>query len=110
MSALDKVSRKLYGPNVTPQDLVELRYFADYGHGCLGLFAAMFEGRLEDVLNEPGPPYMDEKDIPLVVRTLFSYVAHTEYGVNIPSKYRKYIDGFEKTPVSKDALFSASDL
>jgi hypothetical protein len=34
----------------------------DYGHGFLGLFNALFNGNLEEVINDPGPPFLSRED------------------------------------------------
>jgi len=55
----DKESLKL-SKRPTHREVVKLRYSADYGHGFLGLFNALFEGDVEQVIKDPGPPYVDE--------------------------------------------------
>lgn len=105
MPISDKVSLRINKEKPLHRDVVELRYFADYGHGFLGLFRALFEGRIEDVIRDPGPPYISDEDIPAIVKTLYSFIINTEYAVNIPKKYKKHIRNFEEIPVSKDSLF-----
>lgn len=103
----DKVSQKIHNQKGVPVhgEVIELRYFADYGHGFLGFFRAFFEGRIEEIIKDPGPPYLQEEDIPRVVKTLYSFLVYSSYSHNIPEKYQKHVANYEPTPISKDSLF-----
>lgn len=105
MSISDPVSKRVQKSGPVYRRLEELRYYADYGHGFLGLFSALFEGNIEEVIKDPGPPDVNEEDLPMVVRTLYSFVVGTEYEGNIPSKYWKYLKKFKKPALSKDSIF-----
>lgn len=105
MDISDKVSQRLHGPHLTHREVSRLRYASDYGHGFLGLFRALFNGDIEAVVRDPGPPYIDEKDIPMVVRTLYSFLKGTEYERNIPKKYRIHLADYKPIEPSSDSLF-----
>lgn len=105
MSISDPISKRVQKSVPSYRMLEELRYYADYGHGFLGLFSALFEGNIEEVIKDPGPPDVREEDLPLVVRTLYSFVVGTEYERNIPAKYRKHLKRFKKPVLSSDSLF-----
>lgn len=101
----DAVSMRLHRGGVSHQQVLELRYFADYGHGFLGLFRALLDGNLEEVIRDPGPPYVDEKHLPTIMRTL-TWITHgSSYRNKIPKKYAHLMEDVEEKTVSLDNLF-----
>lgn len=101
----DSVSQKLHRSLVRHDDVVELRYFADYGHGFLGLFKALFEGNLEEVIKDPGPPTVDKAHIPVIMRTLLQLAHESQSRNKIPKKYASIIKDIPPIKSSTDSLF-----
>lgn len=106
----DEVSHKLHRVRPLHRDVVELRYFADYGHGFLGLFRALFEGNLDEVINDPGPPFVDKAHIPMIRKTLLRMAKDSPFRKNIPKKYAKDLEGLKPYPSHNDFLFSDEDI
>lgn len=79
----DRETMKLYRHPGDLRVIQKLRYGPDYGHGFLGLFKALFEGRLEEVIKDPGPPFIDEKDVHKYVGTLVGMCE--DAGIDIPN-------------------------
>jgi hypothetical protein len=105
-SISDEVSKRLHRSGKIPHnEVVELRYFADYGHGFLGLFKALFEGRLEEVIRDPGPPFVDEAHIPVIKRTLLQLVHESQSRNKIPLKYASDVKALPPLQTSTDSLF-----
>lgn len=101
----DKVTQKLIRSGVPHSQIISLRYGPDYGHGFLGLFKALFEGRLEEVLNDPGPPFVDKKHYPVIMRTLLQLAHESQSRNKIPQKYASYLKDLSPIKVSRDTLF-----
>lgn len=100
----DKESLKLYR-DPTHREVVKLRYFSDYGHGFLGLFNALFEGKIEEVIKDPGPPYIDERHIPVIKETLYNLASGIK-GQNKPfPDWLKKCKGDPFSKISYDSLF-----
>lgn len=98
----DKVSLRLNQTNVFHSDVERLRYFSDYGHGFLGLFRALFDGKLEEVIRDLGPPFIAEEHIPMIMKSLLGLAQKSKYSQNIPKKYAFIL---EEPKVSSDSLF-----
>lgn len=106
MSINDPISNSLYRNPTDHRGVVRLRYAPDYGHGFLGLFNALFEGKIEEVIRDPGPPFIYEKDIPAIVKTLYSFLYFSNLRSRIPKKYLRYVKDFVPPETySKDNLF-----
>lgn len=101
----DSVSNKLHRGPVNHDDVIELRYFADYGHGFLGLFKALFEGNLEEVIKDPGPPFIDKDHIPVIMRTLLQLAHKSQSRNKIPKKYASIVKDLPSIEPSTDSLF-----
>ena len=101
----DKVSQNLHKAQTYNAEVARLRYKSDYGHGFLGLFNALFEGRLEEVIRDPGPPYVDEKDIPLIKKTLLQMAYASKARDKIPAKYAADLKDLPPLETSQDSLF-----
>jgi len=105
----DKVSQRIQAGD--RGEFVKLRYSCDYGHGFLGLFAALFKGNIEEVIDDPGPPYVDKAHMPMIVRNLYFLYNEgngNEHLKDIPKKYHKYIcDISELNKPSSDCLFES---
>jgi len=100
----DKETMKLYR-NPTHQQVVKLRYASDYGHGFLGLFTAIFNGNIDEVIKDPGPPYVDERHIPIIKETLYNLACGVE-GQNKPfPNWLKKCKGKPFAKISHDSLF-----
>ncbi|MBD3260823.1 MAG: hypothetical protein GF334_03970 [Candidatus Altiarchaeales archaeon] len=104
----DRETQKLHtlsGSSGRYSEIIKLRYGPDYGSGFLGLFQALFQGRLIEVIRDPGPPYVAEKDIPLIARTLCNLAEGIGKSSSIHPSYRKYMSKSKESNVSTDSLF-----
>ena len=101
----DQVSMKLYRHPAVYGQLARLRMGPDYGHGFQGLFNALFNGDLEDVINDPGPPFLSKEDAEKYANFLINVCE--DCGIKIPKKSYKYKTSNLKfyENCSKDCLF-----
>lgn len=104
-SISDKVTKRVNSPNARLGDIVKLRYFSDYGHGFLGLFRALAEGRFEEVVKDPGPPFIAPEHIPILKRTLLQLAKSGPGRRAMPQKYAAEIERVPPLKVSYDSLF-----
>lgn len=104
-SISDNVSKRVNSPNARHIDIVKLRYFSDYGHGFLGLFRALAEGRFEEVVNDPGPPFIAPEHIPILKRTLLRLAKSGPGHRAMPKKYAAEMKSLPPLKVSYDSLF-----
>lgn len=100
----DKVTMRLNRIALKHGVLNQLRMGPNYGHGFLGLFNALFHGDLEDVINDPGPPFLDPKEAKEVANCLINFCEAS--GIKIPHRNRKYkTSSIDLNNCSKDPLF-----
>jgi len=100
----DKVTMRLNRIASKHGVLNQLRTGPNYGHGFLGLFSALFNGNLEDVINDPGPPFLSCEDAKQVANCLINFCE--ESGIKIPHRNRKYkTSSIDLNNCSKDCLF-----
>ena len=100
----DSVTMKLYLSGNKVAKLSELRMSPYYGHGFLGLFNALFHGNLEDVINDPGPPFLSREEAKKYANYLINFCEQS--GVKIPKKAYKYkTSNIDLDDCPKDSLF-----